>query len=84
MSIDKITSKIIKEAEENKAEVLLEAKQKSDAILEEVRLKAEEILKVEEAKGHDAKDKIICRRKSVADIDCRKVVLQKKQELISQ
>ncbi len=84
MSIEKITSKIINEAEESKAQVLAEAKETHDAILAEAKEKAESYIRSEEAKGLEEKEKIISRRKSVADIDCRKVILQKKQEIIGQ
>ncbi len=82
MSIEKITSKILGEAEEDKKVVLAEAQEKVNAILASAKVEAESFLASEEARGLDIKEKTISRRKSVADIDCRKLVLQKKQELI--
>ena len=41
-------------------------------------------MKAEAERGRSEKEKIIRRRKSVAEIDSRKVLLQKKQELIGQ
>jgi len=82
MSIEKITSKIIGDAEEHKRAVLAETREKADAIIEEAKAKAEALLNDEEARGLDLKEKTVSRRKSVADIDCRKLVLQKKQELL--
>ena len=84
MSIEKITSKIIKEAEDARDEVLADAKEKSDGILAEAKEKAEQHVKAEAERGRSEKEKIISRRKSVAEIDSRKVLLQKKQELIGQ
>ena len=82
MSIELITSKIIGEAEQNREAVLAEAREKSDAIRAEAKKKADQYIQDEERKGREEKEKIISRRKSVADIDCRKVILEKKQELI--
>ena len=84
MSIEKITSKIMGEAEASREQVLAEARAVSDAILKEAEQKAAERIAAEEARGISEKEKVISRRKSVADIDSRKVILQKKQELIGQ
>ena len=78
MSIELITSKIIGEAEQNREAVLAEAREKSDAIRAEAKKKADQYIQDEERKGREEKEKIISRRKSVADIDCRKVILEKK------
>ena len=82
MSIEKITSKILGEAEEDKKVVLADAQREASAIVEAAKHEADDFLASEEARGIDIKEKTISRRKSVADIDCRKLVLQKKQELI--
>ena len=84
MSIEKITSKILAEAQELKEQTLSQAATDSDAVLEEARKKAQEMVEDSKRRGLEEKDKIISRRKSVADIDCRKVFLAKKQELIGQ
>ena len=82
MSIEKITSKILGEAEEDKKVVLADAQREASAIVTSAKAEADAFLTEEEARGLDIKEKTISRRKSVADIDCRKLVLQKKQELI--
>ena len=84
MSIEKITSKIISEAQDLRDKTLSEAAAQSDAVLAEARKKAEEMVEDSRKRGAEEKEKIISRRKSVADIDCRKVFLAKKQELIGQ
>ena len=84
MSIEKITSKIISEAQELRDKTLSEAAAQSDAVLAEARKKAEDMVEDSKKRGVEEKEKIISRRKSVADIDCRKVFLAKKQELIGQ
>ncbi len=84
MSIEKITSKIISEAQELRDKTLSEAAAQSDAVLAEARKKADEMVEDSRKRGAEEKEKIISRRKSVADIDCRKVFLAKKQELIGQ
>ena len=84
MSIEKITSKIISEASELKEKTLGEARVQSDAVLAEAQKKAQEMVEESKKRGLEEKEKIISRRKSVADIDCRKVFLAKKQELIGQ
>ena len=84
MSIEKITSKIISEASELKDKTLSEARLQSDAVLAEAQKKAQEMVEESKKRGLEEKEKIISRRKSVADIDCRKVFLAKKQELIGQ
>ncbi|MGN0734303.1 MAG: V-type ATP synthase subunit E [Anaerovoracaceae bacterium] len=84
MSIEKITSKIISEAQELRDKTLSEAAAQSDAVLAEARKKADEMVGDSRKRGAEEKEKIISRRKSVADIDCRKVFLAKKQELIGQ
>ena len=84
MSIEKITSKIISEASELKEKTLSEARAQSDAVLAEAQKKAQEMVEESKKRGLEEKEKIMSRRKSVADIDCRKVFLAKKQELIGQ
>ena len=84
MSIEKITSKILAQAEELKDQVMAEAKEKSDGVLAEAEVKAAELVKESQERGLEEKEKIISRRKSVAEIDSRKVVLAKKQEIIAE
>lgn len=84
MSIEKITSKIMDEAKAERQQVLAEAEARRDAVLTEANEKAQALLRSEEERGLSEKEKVISRRKSVADIDCRKVILQEKQDLIGQ
>lgn len=82
MSIEKITSKILGDAEAERDIVLAEARSQSDAVLAEAEAHAAMLLADAERRGEIEKEKIITRRRSVADIDCRKVFLAKKQEIL--
>lgn len=82
MSIEKITSKILGDAEIERDLMLADARAQSDAVLAEAEKHAAMLLADAEQRGEIEKQKIITRRKSVADIDCRKVLLAKKQEMI--
>ena len=84
MSIEKITSKILGEAEEDRQVVLADAQREASAIVTAAKAEADAFLAEEEARGLDIKEKTISRRKSVADIDSRKLILHKKQELIDE
>ena len=82
MSIEKITSKIVGDAEEKKKAVLAEAKAKADEILAAARSEADDFVAAETARGQQMKETLIERHSSVAAIDCRKLVLRQKQELL--
>lgn len=84
MSIEKITSKITGEAEQARSQVLAEAQARQQAILRDAEAKARALIEGERARALAEKEKTIRRRKSVVDIDCRKIILQKKQDLIGQ
>lgn len=84
MSIEKITSKILSDAE-NQSKILLDdAKSQADGIIAEATQKADEIVEKAQQNGAEEKKKLISRRKAVADIDGRKIVLQEKQQLIGE
>lgn len=83
MSIEKITSKIISDAESEAKITLDQAKNQCDGILAEAEEKAASILKEAEKSGLSEKEKLIARRKSVVDIDGRKMILEAKQALIA-
>ena len=83
MSIEKITSSILAEAETAQKAALDEAKAKCDRILEEAAEKAQAQAEAMIKKGQDEKEKIVLRRRSVAAIDSKKVILEKKQEVIA-
>ena len=80
MSIEKITSRILGEAEAERDITLAEARARSEAVLAEAEKNAATLLADAERRGKIEKDKIITRRKSVADIDCRKVFLAKNRK----
>lgn len=82
MSIEKITSKIVGDAEEKKKAVLAEAKAKADEILAAARKEADDFVASETTRGQQMKETLIERHGSVAAIDCRKLVLRQKQELL--
>lgn len=83
MSIEKITSAILSEAEAAEQAALAEAQAKCDKIVEEARQKALALKEDTIKKAQDEKEKIVIRRRSVAAIDSKKVILEKKQEVIS-
>lgn len=84
MSIEKITSTILDEAREAEREALEEARKQCDQIIEEAQKKAQAHMEAMVKKGHEEKEKIILRRQSVAAIDSKKVLLEKKQEIIKE
>lgn len=84
MSIEKITSTILDEAKEVEREALEEAQKQCDQIIEEAQKKAQAHMEAMVKKGHEEKEKIILRRQSVASIDSKKVLLEKKQEIIKE
>lgn len=82
MNIEKITSRIIGDANQQAETLLREAKLKADSILSEANERAEVIKSEAVEKGSVEKDKLILRRKAVAEIDGRKIVLAEKQKVI--
>lgn len=82
MGIEKITSKIMEEAGTQADEIIAKAQVKVDGIIEDAKIKAEDIKKKAEVDGLEEKDKVIGQKKAVADIDSRKLLLEKKQEMI--
>ncbi len=84
MSIEKITSTILAEAQEQEKAAIEEAQAKCDQIIEEAHQKAQAHMEAMVKKGHEEKEKIILRRQSVAAIDSKKVLLEKKQEVIKE
>lgn len=80
MGIEKITSKIIEDAEMQARSIAEEAQKQADEILNRAENEAEQKIGDAERRGKEDKQKVISRRKSVADIDSRKMLLQTKQE----
>ena len=83
MSIEKITSKIIADAREQALAIAEDAKMQCDEILANAEKEAAAILEDGEKRGQEEKEKRIQRKKAVADIDGRKLVLETKQKLIA-
>ena len=81
MSIEKITSKIIADAREQALAIAEDAKMQCDEILANAEKEAAAILEDGEKRGQE--EKRIQRKKAVADIDGRKLVLETKQKLIA-
>lgn len=84
MGIEKITDRITAEAKSAYDEAVTAARREASAIIEDANVKAEKILTDALTRGQTEKEKIIKYRKSVADIDAGKVILQKKQEILSE
>lgn len=82
MGIEKITSKIMDEAGTQADAIIAKAQAKADEIIGDAKAKAEDVKKAAEAEGLEEKDKVISQKKAVADIDSRKLLLEKKQEMI--
>lgn len=82
MSIEKITAAIIDEAQAECEQILNAAETKNRGVIAQLekRIKIETDVAVREA--GEERERIISRRKSVADIDGKKIVLAKKQQLI--
>lgn len=84
MSIEKITSSILAEAEAARDAALQEARAKCERILGEAAQKAKDQKEAMVQRGREEKEKIILRRRSVAAIDSKKVILEKKQQVIAE
>lgn len=83
MSIEKITAKIIDDAKEQAESELTEARLKAENLVAQAEKEAEKMEVDLLEKGRLEKEKLIGRRKSVAEIDGRKIILAEKQKLIS-
>ena len=83
MSIEKITAKIISDAQEQADTAADQARKECSEILSAAKAEADEILKRAESEGNSQKERLISRRRSVAQIDGRKVILEEKQKLIA-
>lgn len=82
MSIEKITSSIIADANAEAKRVTKEGQIEAEKILSEAKAKAAAMKDRAEREGLIEKEKLIERRKSVGEIDGKKTVLAKKQEQI--
>ncbi len=84
MGIEKITNRITAEAQAEREAIIEEAQRAAETVLSEARAKAEAILLKAENDGRNEKEKLIKYRKSTADIDAGKIILAKKQEILSE
>lgn len=84
MSIEKIASKIENDAKAAAKETVDAAKEKAWDVVEEATKKADTILEKAKKNGAETREKQVVRRKAVASIDGRNVVLARKQELIDE
>ncbi|MDD6154159.1 MAG: V-type ATP synthase subunit E [Eubacteriales bacterium] len=81
--VEKITSRIIDEAEAQAAEIRKASDEQKQAALAEAGERAEKIVADAKEKGGADKVRVVARRQVVADIDGRNAVLKRKQELIN-
>lgn len=84
MSLEKITGRIIDEANAEKDEILREAREQADAIITEANTKAMAILDDAETRGHEEREKTIAARNAVINVDVRKLMLAKKQQVLKE
>ncbi len=82
MSLEKITDKILSEAEETKRDLLKAAHDEAEQILAEAKEEAQKILDDAETRGHMEREKIIGARNAVINVDVRKLMLEKKQQVL--
>lgn len=83
MSIEKITSAIIDEAQAECEQILNAADTKNRGVITQLknRIKIETDIAVKNAQ--EERKRIISRKKSVADIDSKKIILARKQKIIN-
>lgn len=82
MSVEKITSKILDDAKAQADAITLDANLRAEGIVNEAKGNAESLIESYKTRGEEEKIKLIERKKSVAEIDGRKITLALKQEII--
>ena len=83
MSIEKITSAIIDEAQTECEQIMNAARTKRNGTINALKKRIVEETEVAVRDAEEESKRIVSRRKSVADIDSKKIILAKKQELIN-
>lgn len=83
MSIEKITSAIIDEAQAECEQILNAADTKNRGVITQLKKRIEIETDIAVKNAYDERERIISRKKSVADIDSKKIILARKQELIN-
>ncbi|MDO4672805.1 MAG: V-type ATP synthase subunit E family protein [Porphyromonadaceae bacterium] len=84
MSIEKITDKIINDAAAEADAVKKAAEDKALEIIEKAKADGEKLVADAKKKGALEEEQMAQRRKSVADIDSRKLILKEKQDIIDE
>ncbi len=84
MSLEKITDKILTEAREESDKILSAAKAEADKITAEAEEKVQELLNDAETRGQMEREKTIDGRNSVINVDVRKLMLAKRQEVLQE
>jgi len=82
MSIEKIASKIENDAKAEAKAIVDVAKKQAWELVDDANKKADVLLEKAKKVGIESREKQVVRRKAVASIDGRNVMLAKKQELI--
>ena len=82
MSVEKITSKILDDAKAQADAITLDANLRAEGIVNEAKGNAESLIESYKSRGEEEKLKLIERKKSVAEIDGRKITLGLKQQII--
>lgn len=82
MSLEKITNEILEEAKLERENLLNDAQAQADEIIKEARTKAEKMINDAKEMGRSEKEKIIERRRVIVNVDKRKLLLEKKQEIL--
>lgn len=84
MSLEKITNEILGEANLEKEKLLKEAQTEADAIIAKAKEEAKQMIDDAKKRGKEEKEKIVERRKVIANVDRNKLLLAKKQEVLQQ
>ncbi len=84
MGVEKITSKIISEAENAAESLLKESERNCQKLLSEAQKRAQDTIGAAEKESLAEKNKIVRRSVSVAEIDGKKILLEAKQKLINE
>ncbi len=84
MSIEKITEKIISEAQEYADNAVAEARKQEEEIINKALEDADKILLNVQNNIKDESDKVFSRRNSLAQLETRKMILQAKQDAVNE
>lgn len=82
MSLEKITNEILSEANLEKEKLLESAKAEASEIIAKAKEEAQKMIDEAKQNGTLEKEKIVERRKVIANVDRNKLILAKKQEVL--